>query len=445
MEKKILIDKIFQYGKQLGLQDMEISYNSDTSFDIGIFKQEIDNYSLSDNNKLSLKVIYNGKLGNSYTEKIDETSIEMLVNEAIENAKIISSSDEVEIFAGSKNYTSVNTYNENSEKVSDIDKINFAKKAEEIAYSLDKRIVQVQDCMYIDGTEESILANTKGLNLQNKSNYVLSYIGVVANDGKQIKSSYSFACGRDFSKLDPEEMATEAVKKALSMLGAKSIKSGNYPIIIKNETMGDLLSSLTSIFSAENVQKNLSLLKDKLNKKIASSMLTIVDDPFMECGLASRSYDSEGAACTYKKLIDKGILKSYLYNLKTAKKDNVETTGNSLGSSRIGPSNFYIENGNNSLENIMNSVKEGLLITGLDGLHAGLNAISGDFSLSASGYLIENGTIKHPVEQITVAGNFFEMIKSIEDIANDLKFGLPGESYIGSPSIKFKGLAVAGE
>lgn len=445
MDKKALIEKLFQLGKERGLEDMEVSYNSGTSFELGIFKKEIDRYSLEESDVLNFRGLYNGKIGYSYTEKVDESSIELLVNEAIENAKIISSEDEVEIFAGSKEYKDVVTYNPEHEKVTELEKIEFAKKMEEIAYSLDNRVTTVSTSTYIDESIETSLHNTKGLNLHRKSNFVISYIGVVVKDGDDIKSKYAFEIGRDFSKFNAEKIAKEAVEEAISMLGAKSVKSGTYPIIMKHEAMADLLSAFVGIFSAENVQKDLSLLKGKLNQQIASEKLTIVDDPFMKDGLASRSYDSEGAACTFKNVIENGVLKTYLYNLKTAKKDNIETTGNSLGGSSIGPSNFYIKNGDKSLDDIIKTIDNGIIITDLAGLHSGLNAISGDFSLSSSGYLIENGKISRPVEQITVSGNFFEMIKNIEEIASDLKFGIPGSSYIGCPSIKFKSLAIAGE
>ena len=445
MDKKQLINKLFELGKSKGLEDMQASYNNGNSFSLKIFKKEIDSYSSSESDVLSFKGIYNGKMGLSYTEKVDESSLEMLVNDVIENAKIISSEDEVEIFAGSKEYKEVNTYNPELEKVTEAQKIEFAKKAEEIAYSLDSRVSVVQACAYGDEFAQSLMSNTKGLNLSDKMNVAYAYVGVVVKEGEDIKSKYAFKCGRDFSKFNPEELAKEAVEEAVSMLGAKSIKSGSYPVIIKNETMGDLLSAFTGIFSAEAVQKNLSLLKCKLNTQVASSAFTLVDDPFMEDGLASGSYDSEGAACTYKKVIDNGTLKTYLYNLKTAKKDGVETTGNSKGGNSIGPSNFYIEKGSKSLEEIQNTISHGLLITSLEGLHAGLNPISGDFSLSSSGYEIVDGKIARPVEQITVAGNFFKMLMEIEEIGNDLKFGMPGASYIGAPSIKFKSLAIAGE
>jgi PmbA protein len=170
----------------------------------------------------------------------------------------------------------------------------------------------------------------------------------------------------------------------------------------------------------------------------------------MEGGLASKSFDGEGVACKYKKVIDKGVLKTYFHNLKTSKKDNIETTGNaSKGSYKasigISPSNFYVEKGEKSLDEIISGMDSGIMITELQGLHSGLNSISGDFSLAALGFEIKGGKIDRPVEQITVAGNYFELLKNIEEVGSDLKFGLPGEAYIGSPSLKIKKLAIAGE
>lgn len=445
MEIKELIKKIFEYGKTQGLEEMEVSYDNSNSFSTKIYKQEIDSFKQAETDMLKFRAIHKGKMGNSFTEKVDEDSVEMLVNDAIENAKNISSTDEVEIFAGSKEYKEVSTYNADLDNVAQIDKINFAKKAEEIAYSLDERVSQVSAAVYGDDSGYSILANTKGLNLSKKENIAYSYVGVVVKEGESIKSNYEFACGRDFTKFDAEKMAKKCVADALETLGATSMKTGAYKCIISNDVMGDLISSFTGVFSAENVQKDLSLMKDKLGQAVASDCFTLIDDPFLATGLASRSYDSEGAATTYKKVIENGILKTYLYNLKTAKIDNVETTGNASGQSNIAPSNFFVENGDTSLEDMMKTVENGIFITEMSGLHSGLNTVSGDFSLLSAGFEIKDGKKGRPIEQITTSGNFLAMLKEIVTVGNDIKFGLPSSSYIGSPSVRFEKIDVAGE
>jgi PmbA protein len=450
MDMKSLFDKIFLEGNKQGMKDMELYYAGGSSLSLKVFEKQLDGYSLSQSEGLSLRGIYNNKMGYSYTEKVDESSIELLVKGAMENALIIDSDDEETIYEGSKEYKKVNNFNESLENVQETEKIKFVKELEEEAYKIDKRITSVETCVYGDGYGETIMSNTKGLYLHEKSNIAYTYVAVVAKVDEDIKTGMAFRTGNDFSKFDPKEIAAEAVDEAVSLLGAKSIKSGQYNVIIRNTAAADLLEAFTGIFSAESVQKNLSLLKGKINEKIGSDKLTLIDDPFMKDGLASKSFDGEGAACKCKNVIDKGVLKTYLHNLKTAKKDGVETSGNaSKGSYKssigISPSNFYIERGDKTLDELIQSIDKGILITELQGLHSGLNAISGDFSLASLGFEIENGKIKRPVEQITVAGNYFELLKNIEEVGTDLRFGLPGGAYIGSPSLKIRNLAIAGE
>jgi len=450
MDMKNMIDKLFAEGKKQGIKEMEVYYGGGNSLTLKVFEKELDGYSLSESEGLSFRGVYNGKMGYSYTEKVDETSIEILVKGAIDNAKVIDSDDEELIYEGSKKYKEVNNYNEDLKDVKEEDKIKFVKQLESECFQLDKRITSVETCVYGDGYGETVMSNTKGLYLQEKSNLAYTYVVVIAKELEEIKTGFAYRTGNDFSKFNAKEIASEAVKEALSQLGASSIKSGDYTIVLRNNASADMLESFTGIFSAENVQKDLSLLKGKVNEKIGSDKFTLIDDPFMEGGLSSKSFDGEGVACKYKKVIDKGMLKTYLHNLKTAKKDGIETTGNASKSSYkspidISPTNFYIEKGEKSFDDIISSIDKGILITELQGLHSGLNSISGDFSLAALGFEIESGKIKRPVEQITVAGNYFDMIKDIEEVGTDLKFGLPGDAYIGSPSLKIKKLSVSGE
>jgi len=445
-----LIDKIFQKGRETGLNDMEVYYSEGSSLSLKVFQKDLDGYSLSESEGLSLRGTYKGKMGYSYTEKVDETSIDQLVKDAAENALIIDSEDEEYIFEGSKEYKKVDSFNQTLSNVGEEQKINFVKSLEEEAFRLDKRIASVEVCIYGDGYGETIMSNTKGLFLRDKSNIAYTYIAVVAKDGEDIKTGMAYRTGNDFNAFNAQDIAREAVDEALALLGARSVKSGDYNVIIRNSAAADLLEAFTGIFSAEAVQKNLSLLKGKLNEKIASDKFTLIDDPYMEGGLASKSFDGEGVACKYKKVVDKGVLKTYLYNLKTAKKDGVDTTGNaSKGSYKssigISPSNFFVEKGERTLDEMVADIDKGILITELQGLHSGLNSVSGDFSLAALGFLIQDGKISRPVEQITMAGNYFDMLKNIEETGSDLKFGMPGEAYIGSPSLRIKKLSIAGE
>lgn len=449
MSNEKLIEKLFLIGKDK-FDDMEIYVESSKAISIGVFNGEVDKYSIAESGGLSLRGVSNNKMGYSYTEKLDETSVDMLINEAYENASFIESAEDEEIFAGADKYKVVNSYSDKLSLSSMEQKINLTKELEQVALSVDKRVTAVQECGYQEFEETSTLVNTKGIDLSHKINGGAIYIQVIVKEGEDTKTAMAFRTFTDLEEVDIKDIAIEAVEEAISLLGASPIKTGEYPIIIKNTVFADILTVCSSIFSAENVDKGLSLLKDKIGDNVASEILTIVDDPFLEGGFASRGFDGEGMKTSKKNIIHNGILTTYLHSLKTAKKFNVTPTGNSTRGSyksplSIAPSNLYVEPGEHSLEEMISTIDSGIYIIDVAGLHSGLNPVSGDFSLSASGYEIKEGKILRPINQITIAGNFYEVLKNIESIGDDLIFGLPEGSFFGSPSIKIRSISVAGE
>lgn len=450
MEYKAIVEKIFENGKE-SLDDMEVFVEEEKEVKISVFDGEIDKYNISESGGLSLRGVSDGKIGYSYTEKIDESSINFLVNEVIENGKYIDSIDSEEIFSGSSEYKEINLYNEELSNISLEKKMEFVKDLEKEALALDSRVVSVAGCNYGEVEQYRVLKNTKGVNLEEKKNMAYCYLTVVVKENEETKTGSSYIISNDFLEYDYKTLAKEAVEEGLSLLGAESIKSGNYPIVFRNDVFANMLETFVPVFLAENVQKGLSLLKDKIGDKIANTIFTLVDDPFMEEGVGARAFDDEGMATEYKKIIDQGILRTYFHNWKTAKKDQVTSTGNAYRSSyksslSIAPTNLYLEDGENSFESLIKEINHGLFIIDVQGLHSGADSVSGDYSLSAYGYEIEDGKIKRPVNQITIAGNFYDTLKDIEEIGNDLKFTLPGMGgQIGSPSVKIKKLSVSGE
>jgi len=225
------------------------------------------------------------------------------------------------------------------------------------------------------------------------------------------------------------------------------VTSGQYRVVIQNLAMTDLLETFSPAFSAENAQKELSLLKGKIGEAVAAVSVSIVDDPLRTDGFASRPFDAEGVPSQRHSVVENGVFQTFLHNLKTAHKDGVASTGNAdkgsyASSVRVSPTNFYIEAGTESFEAMLTDIGDGLVITEVEGLHAGANAVSGDFSLLSKGYTVKNGKREIPVEQITIAGNFFDMLKNIRSVGTDLRFPSGG---FGSPSIDVGTLSVAGK
>ena len=231
------------------------------------------------------------------------------------------------------------------------------------------------------------------------------------------------------------------------MLTAEPVPSGTYRAIIENKCMPDLLAAFANVFSAEAAQKGLSLLAGKEGEMIASEAVTLMDDPLLKNGLASQPFDAEGVATYTKALIENGKLTTLLHNLKTARKAGVKTTGNAAkagyaGDVQVAPSNLYLKPGEKTLAQMMEDMGDGLVINDVSGLHAGADAISGDFSLLAQGYTVKNGKKDQAVERITVAGNFYQLLKNIRVVGSDLIF--PGSS-VGSPSVDVGEISVAGK
>ncbi|MFF2752444.1 TldD/PmbA family protein [Psychrobacillus sp. NPDC058041] len=437
--------ELISKAMEAGFEEAEVYYEHTESFQCVIFKGEIDSYETSEDGGFSLRGRYNGKMGYAFTEKIDDDSVLFLINNAKANADVLDEDDGTNIFEGSKEeYTGHEFYSQELANVQIPVKIDLIKSIEKKVMEYDPRIVALNYCVLQDFSGERIISNNKGLLLDEKKNGLIIFISTVVKYGEEMKTGNFIKMTRDFNSLNADEIAKEAAEEALSNLGEKSIPAGKYPIIMRYDAAASLLATYTPIFSAENTQKDQSLLKGKVGLKVASDIFTLLDDPFHPDAVAGSNFDGEGVATKKLAIISNGKLETLLHNRKTAKIEGVETTGHAHKTSykstlSISPQNIYIAQGERTKENLISSVSEGVLITELSGLHSGTNTISGDFSLAAKGFHIKDGKISSPVKQMTIAGNFFDYMKDIEEVGADLHF-LPGG--FGSPSLRVKELSV---
>ena len=326
------------------------------------------------------------------------------------------------------------------------EKLKFVLDVEATAKGYDARVQRVGYNTITTGKETVRIVNTFGMDKQYTATYGVAYIMPVASEGESTATGFGVQVGRGFPALNAKALGTEAAEDAVSMLHASPVPSGQYRVILHYRALADMLEVFSDVFSAENVQKDMSALKGKLGEDIAAACVTILDDSLRPDGVASRPFDAEGVPGGTHAVVENGVLKTFLHNLKTAHKDGVKSTGNASkagydGPIRVAPTNFYIQAGETSLEQMMQTVGDGLLIKEVDGLHAGANAVSGDFSLLSKGFLIKDGKIDKPVEQITIAGNFFQMLKAVQTVGSDLTF--PQGSF-GTPSVDVGKLSVAG-
>ncbi|EOR20284.1 TldD/PmbA family protein [Clostridium sartagoforme AAU1] len=447
MELNIFINKLFQEAKNNEFDEYEVYYVDRESLSINVYNEEVEKYNLTTSYGLSFRGKINGKIGYSYTEILDEYAIEMLVKNAKESALTIENEDIQFIYEGDKEYSAVNTYYNTLENIPADKLIDLALNMEKEAKTLDNRVVSFGGCGIGYNKAKYGIINSKGLNLENKSNLLSAYVVPIIKNQEDMHDGMGYIIATSLDEVNPKLLAQDGVNEALSRIGGKSIPSGKYNTIINNEAMVSLLSTFAGVFSGDAAQKGLSLLKGKEGEIIANKKVTLLDNPHLENGLASVPFDDEGVATKKKDIIHEGKLITLLHNLKTAHKGNTKSTGNGFKNSYaspvgVSPTNLYLQKGEKSFDNLLKEIGEGLLITEFAGLHSGANSITGDFSLAAKGFYIKEGKKEYPVEQITVAGNFFDLLKNIEEIGNDLKFPM---SSVGSPSVKVNGLSIAGK
>lgn len=437
-------DKFFELAKAKGIEEVELFVSTSYSLSFSLFHGEVDKYAVEDGSSYIARGVYNGKFGVAVSDVYNKEKAEYLVDSIIKNAGIIENDDPSILFKGSEKYKKINTFNPELSKISVDEKMKKLYELEKRIKELDERIVEIEAVEYSETASSITLINSHGLKLTQKTNYYV-YAGVaVAKSGEQVKTGFDLMFDNDFSKVDIDALAKKVVAAAVTQLGGEPCVSNTYKAVLSPEVASSLLKAYISNANAEDVQKRSSLFLGKLGQKVASKKLTVSDTPLHK-GVFVRWFDDEGVATYNKPIIKNGVLQTYLYNLTTAAKDGVQTTGNGYkAGGKIGIASTYltIKHGKKSQEELFQLVGDGIYITDIAGLHAGLNAQSGNFSLQSSGFLIENGKKTTPVDLITIGGNLIDLFNDVIEVGGDVKHLVGGVSI---PSLVIKSIKVSGK
>ncbi|HHZ18190.1 MAG TPA: TldD/PmbA family protein [Acholeplasmataceae bacterium] len=441
MKYELLIEK----AKAAGFEALEIYANHNYGLQIAVFAGEVDQNKISDSYSYTVRGIYQNKMAVFTTEYGNEEP-DYIVARLKENAATLTTTEEFEIYKGSPAYPDGREPNPVFAQIPVSEKIALLKGLENKVKAFDARIIHVPYCMYNENLSTVEIINSYGLKLKKENGLAHITVQAVAKEGEQTQTSYKIDIKLDYNEFDPDAIAREVGEKVIAKLNASPVPSKSYPIIFENEAMSDLLASFVSMFSGESAVKRITPLLGKEGEKVFSEKITFIDDPLYPGAPNFQPFDDEGVASYKKKIVDKGVFTTFLHNLKTAKYFKTQSTGNGfkMGSDiNVDVTNFLLtsDEAKKSKEEIIKGVKEGLLITELAGLHAGVNPVNGDFSAQASGFLIENGAIARPVNLIVVSGNFLKMMNAIEEIGTDFELFY---TNIGTPSVKVSQLPVSG-
>lgn len=448
MDYNVFKEAVIAAAKAAGLTDYELYYQGSEDTSISAFGHEVNEFSDSVSGGVCFRCVVNGKMGYASTEALDPDTAAELVRRAMDNAVSLESDEPVFLCEGGKSYAQIDRKAYPMPATEEM--ISKLLETQEAIYAADERVVDGTSSQVLRMTIRGAICNSKGLDLS----YEQAVSGLVAvgvvSDGTEMANDFQIKLG-ELSALDTKALAEKAAKGAIGKLGGEVAPTAVCPVVFDPEAMSDLLATFSDIFNSENAQKGLSKLNGKEGETIAADCVTLVDDPFHPENPFPMAFDSEGYPTATKKVIENGKLNTLLYNMKTAAIAGKESTGN--GSKRgysspvaISPFTMYLAAGELTEEELLQKAGNGVFINSLGGLHAGANAVTGDFSLQSAGFLIENGKKTVPVKSFTVAGNFYDLLNKITALSDKVVFpSATGTNAYGSPCVLVSELSIAGK
>lgn len=442
MEFKKIKEIIAASCKEHGVEEYEVTYTVGENISAETFKHEISAFSSGESAKVYFRCLVDGHMGYASTSLFEEDEIADLVIRASESAKAIENDDIVVIFKGSESYGTPTAPEPEIVEASHLK--HKALELQQKTYDYNSAVVDGTQAVAMSFRDEIYMYNSHGLELENRVGMTGCYVAAVVNKDGESRDNFEFAenvCGDDFDALP-----AKAVDGALEKIGAEEIPTGKYNIVIDGTQMRSLLSAFSPSFSAKNAILGMSRLAGKEGEKIAADIVNITDDAMREGCPIQTPFDDEGVATYKKNVVENGVLKTLLYDITTGIKTGKSTTGNGRRGGNVAPYNFGICAGENTLDELFAKAGDGIYVTGVKGLHAGANSITGDFSVESEGFIIKDGKKEGPVKSFTVAGNFFELLKSIDSLSNEVKWGIPGGfTVFGSPDVLVMNMSVAGK
>lgn len=325
------------------------------------------------------------------------------------------------------------------------DKVELALALERAVRGADPRIAGVRTAAWGDGAGEAAVATSTGLAVHGRATSChLSVLALAEADG-ETKTGAGVSVGRAPDDLDLDEAAADAVERATRLLGATQPRSQTVAVVLEPRLAATILSILGGTLSGERVLKGRSPFADRVGEQIASPQLTLVDDPTDARSLAADSHDGEGLACRRNLLVEAGVLGGFLHNAYTGRRAGLASTGSAVRGYRstpgVGTQALAVAPGEGTLDELVAAVDQGILVQSMTGLHSGVNAVSGDFSVGVEGLMIRGGALAEPVREATLASTLQRMLLDISAVGADLEWQPSGT---GAVTLVIDGVALSG-
>ncbi len=449
MDYQQLAQDVVSAAMRAGADEAEVYLQTGDEFDVNVRLGEVETLTQAGAKGLGLRVFVDKRMAFASTTDFDGDVINDMVKTTVQLARSASR----DRYNGLPDPGSgpgrpgpvphLDLYDRTIADLTTAEKIEMARESEAAAFEFDRRITNSYGASFSNSSGMSIIANSNGILYTNSSTRCgIGCAPLAEEDGSKEVGSYG-SVRRFLRQLEsPESVGREAAGRAVRKLGARKVETQKVPVVFEWSVAPILWGAVFSALDGDNIHRGMSFLKKKLNKRVGSHLVTLIDDPLMPSGIGSMPFDGEGVLTRCKVVVDEGILKMHFYDARTARKYGAQPTGNARrgysGIPSVGPTNFYLRQTDVSPEEIIRGISNGFYVT--ETMGHGVSVVTGDFSVGASGMWIKDGELAYPVHEVTIAGNMLDMMQNVEQVANDAKF----MSLVVSPTFKITEMTVSG-
>ena len=429
-------------GRAAKGEEVEAFVTHERSFEVKTFGGEVESLSSADPRGAGMRVVAGRRGGFAYTTDLTSRGLDAALAQARDNATHSTPDPAVGLAAAwsAEPEDVPGLADPAHSKATAEDKVALALEAERATKGHDPRIRAVEEAAYADSDSEVALATSTGVAGLFRRTDAWCYSIAIATDENDTEIGFEFALARGIGGLDAAEVGARAAERALGVLGAGKIPSERLPVVFEPYVAGQFLGVLGSALTGEAVQKGRSLFAGRMGEPVASEALTLIDDGRLADAPGSAPWDSEGVPTGRTRVISSGVLEAFLYDTISARRDGLRSTGNAARASfksrpYPSPSNLAFSPTGESREEVLKKAGRALLVQDFHGVHSGANPVSGDFSVGATGRMLDGGDVGRPVKEITIAAPMLEILRGITAVGSDLRWLPFGGSYGGATTL----------
>jgi PmbA protein len=448
MDYLALAKSVVQKASTNGLE-VEVIITEEKETSIAVQMGKVEKLSQAGSHGMGVRVISNGQTGYAFTSDLSDASIEETWRSAVDLARVATPDpfrklpepepileDDLDI------------WDESLSGLPTADKIDWVIRMEKAALDYHEKIFLTTFTQYGDSILHQYLANSKGFAGSYGRTTTFGIVGAIAkdDDGSMV-NAFGLGASNFFKDLDAEEIGRTAGRKTMSILGGKPVPSQTASVVLDHFVGAQIFGALAQALSAEAWQKQRSFLIGRMGKEVGSSMVTLMDNGRMKGGLASAPFDAEGVPTKATRLVDEGVLQNLIYDSYSAAKDGKFSTGNAQRNGHrslpnLGVSNFYIQPGNKSPDEIIAGVERGFYVLSVMQT-GGIDPVTGDCSMLANGLWIENGKLQQAVGGVTIATTLDGFMQNLCDVGSDLQ-QIPFFGSTGVPTMRVDNVRIGG-